>query len=96
MLGRMFAGPLAIVYIGVSLWGFILVSQYVYGEFGWIGVIVGIFILPIFYTIAPLYAGFSDGYWLPALVCYAPFVLMIVFSIIAGAIESISNRNSVD
>ena len=96
MLGRMFAGPLAIVYIGISLWGFILVSQYIYGEFGWLGVLVGVFILPIFYTLAPLYAGFSDGYWLPAMVCYAPFLLMIIVSVLAAAFDSFSILKSID
>lgn len=92
MLGRLFAGPLLIAYWGIGIWGFILVSQYIYEAAGFIGVIVAFFIFPIAYTFTPLYAGFSDGYWLPAMVCYAPLGLMLVVSIVLGLAELVSSR----
>ena len=80
MLGRLLSGPLAILYLGVGAWGFILVSQYIYLHWGYVGAFVSLFIFPATYAFVPLYAGIIDGYWLPAQVCYAPFVFMLVLS----------------
>lgn len=88
MFERMFAGPIAILYWGVGLWGFILVSQYIYQKLGWIGVIVGVLITPVAYLVAPLWAGFVDGYWTPALVCFAPIALAMILGIVGSVAES--------
>ena len=80
MLQRIFSGPLAVIYIGVGLWGFFLVAQYVLNTFGTIALIVGIFLFPVLYSLVPLYAGFVDQYWLPAMVSYAPILLAIIVS----------------
>lgn len=85
LLGRMFAGPLMVAYIGIGLWGFFLVEQYLYHIGGWLLVIGGLFFFPFIYTLAPLYAGIADGYWLPALVCYSPIALMLVMSFATSA-----------
>lgn len=85
--GRFLTGPLVIIYWGLGLWGLFLNAQYIYDGMGLIGIIVGLFIFPIVYVLTPLYAGFSDGYWLPAMVSYAPFAVMVVFSISAAAFD---------
>lgn len=89
MLARLFVGPFVIVYWGLGLWGFILVVQYIHSQLGYLGVVLSVFILPIAYTLVPLWAGFADSYWLPAIVAYSPMALMIVVSLIGTAFESL-------
>jgi hypothetical protein len=84
MLAKLFAGPLAFLYWIVGLWGFFLSIQVIYKGFGILGVFIGIIIGPISFFLAPLYAGFTEGYWLPALVSYAPIAAMLVISIVAS------------
>jgi hypothetical protein len=87
MLAKMFAGPLAFVYWIVGLWGFFLSLQVLHGLWGILGVIAGLVIAPVSYFFAPLYAGFAEGYWLPAIVSYAPVVLMTIVSTAASAFD---------
>jgi hypothetical protein len=87
MLGKLFAGPIVILYIGLGAWGFFLVSQYIAAHFGFIGVVIAVFVLPVAYGLTPLWAGLADGYWLPALVCYSPMVLMMAIGMIGSAFE---------
>lgn len=92
MFQKILAGPLMLLYVGVGLWGFFLVSQYVYYEFGWIGVVLGVIVFPAAYGLAPLYAGIVDGYWTPLFVCYAPFFLMFVLSVLGGLFTMVADK----
>jgi hypothetical protein len=87
MLGRLLSGPLSILYIGVGLWGFFLVSQYLYAQVGAVGAFLGLFVFPATYSIVPIYAGIADGYWLPAIVCYSPIALMMLLGLVASIFE---------
>lgn len=84
MLARMFAGPFAFLYWIVGAWGFFLSLKVLYSVAGIIGVIVGILVTPVSFVIAPLYAGFAEGYWLPAIVSYVPMAVMMIFSVLAA------------
>lgn len=88
MLGKLFAGPIAILYLGLGLWGFILVTQYIHLHLGAIGVTVAFFVFPAAYALTPLWAGFADGYWLPAIVCYSPMALMMIVGALGALFEA--------
>jgi hypothetical protein len=86
--------PLMILYYGIGFWGFYLIEQYLYNEFGLVAAVVAVFVFPLGYVVTPLYAGFSDGYWLPAMVAYAPIALYFAVVLLTIAYDSITSRNS--
>ena len=83
MFAKLFAGPLAFLYWIIGLWGFFLSVQVLHHHFGFLGVLVGVLIAPVSFIFAPLYAGFVDNYWLPAIVSYTPIAVMMLLSLVA-------------
>jgi hypothetical protein len=90
---RLFTIPLVIIYYGVGFWGFFLIEQYLYNEFGLLVTILAIFVLPIGYIFTPLYAGFTDGYWLPAMVAYSPIILYMSIFMLTSLYEAVTRRS---
>jgi putative effector of murein hydrolase LrgA (UPF0299 family) len=88
MLSRILSGPIAIVYYGGGLWSLALIVSYLADAWGWFFALLSLFLLPIVLYIVPLYAGFADGYWLPAQVAYGTVAVAFVLSILAGAVSS--------
>jgi hypothetical protein len=84
MLGKILTAPLAILHFGVGLWGFFLTLKYMSEKIGLFFTLISLFLAPIVYGLAPLYAGFVDGYWTPALVSYAPVALYMLVAAIGG------------
>jgi len=80
------AGYVAWVIFGI--WGFLLDLAIVNQAAGFWGVVAGIFLLPVTFVAAPLYAGVAWGNWFPLFVGYgggiAATILVGVGSAIAG------------
>lgn len=87
MFAKLFAGPLAFVYWIFGVWGFILSMQVLYDLGGIFTVVVGLVIAPVSYLLAPFYAGLANGYWLPAVVSFAPVVVIILLSTVVAVLN---------
>lgn len=79
MFARLLTGPIAVLFWGFSLWGFILTEQYIAEKMSWWAAGLAVILFPVAFAVAPLWAGFVDGYWTPLLVSYAPIILLLLF-----------------
>ena len=69
-MGALFKVPAFILYIVGGIWGLIICLGIVSSKFGFIGVLVAFFLLPITVYLAPWYAGFAQGNWFPVMLIY--------------------------
>ncbi len=74
-MGAIFKVPAGIIYILGGIWGLLICLGIIYDAFGIVGAIIAFFVLPFTLYLAPWYAAFADGNWLPVMVIYGTTVI---------------------
>lgn len=71
-----------VVWVVAGIWGFFLCLGIISDVAGFWGIIAGLFLGPITFVAAPLYAGFEQGNWFPLILNYGGgMVAMVLFGI---------------
>jgi hypothetical protein len=86
-MGMIFKVPAILIYVLGGIWGFFLCIGIVYDTLGFIGAVIAFFLLPFMLYLAPWYAGFADGNWLPVMVIYGATVAAAALFIVGGIID---------
>ena len=86
-MGAMFKVPAIIIYVLGGIWGLFITLGVIYHAFGFFFTLVAFLIFPIALYVAPLYAGFVDENWFPAIVCYGSGVLAIALYLVGSLID---------
>ena len=74
-IGNLLKGAGYIVFIGAGLWGFFLCIGIIAKAAGFWGIVAALFLAPITFLAAPLYAGFVLEDWFPLILNYGGGVL---------------------
>jgi hypothetical protein len=90
MLGKLFAGPLMLIYWLVGLWGFVLTIQFLYAHVGLLLTFVGLLFFPFTFVAVPIWAGLAEGNWLIAIVSFSPILLVYAMGGIAAILSGIA------
>lgn len=69
-LGKVIQGAGVLVFAVTGLWGFFLCLAIINEAAGFWGIVVGLFIAPVTFLAAPLWAGFTYGNWFPLVLEY--------------------------
>lgn len=59
-----------LVWVVAGIWGFFLCLGIISDAAGFWGIVAGLFLGPITFVAAPLYAGFEHGNWFPLILNY--------------------------
>lgn len=78
-IGEIFFGISMIIYFISGIWGGILIIILTNKIAGFWGIVLGLTILPITFMVAPWYALFKWGYYLPLAVNYGGLILATLF-----------------
>lgn len=84
-VGSLFKVTGIITYFVFGLWGFIISLSIVNAVAGFWGVVIGFFIFPITFVVAPWYALISWGTWHPLMIVYGGFIIATVLHSIGSS-----------
>jgi hypothetical protein len=70
-----------------GLWGFVLDLQILNRVGGFLLVLVGFFIAPITFALAPWYAGIAWGWWFPLILSYGAGILAVTLTAIGTSLS---------
>ena len=71
-----------------GLWGFFLCLAIISKAAGFFGIVVALFIGPVTFVAAPLYAGFAWGNWFPFVLNYGGVIVAVILISIGEAMSS--------
>jgi hypothetical protein len=77
-----------ISYFIFGFWGLFLDFEIVIKAAGFLGGVIGFFILPVTFLAAPFYAGIAWGDWFPLIICYGGWTLGTVFFFVGCTLNS--------
>ena len=86
-MGLIFKIPAGLLWFIGGIWGLFICWGIITDEFGTIVAVIGVFLLPIFITLAPIYEGIANGDWFPAMLVYGSSVGGIILFMIGAAID---------
>ena len=78
-LGTLFKIIGGIIFAIAGIWGMILCFKIIIYAAGFWGLVVGLFILPITFVAAPIYAGLAWGVWFPLVLNYGGGLIPAIF-----------------
>jgi hypothetical protein len=87
-IGSLLKGAGMVVWFVAGLWGFFLCLGIISHAAGFWGIVGGLFLAPITFVAAPLYAGFEHGDWFPLILNYGGSVVAMVLMGIGGAMSN--------
>jgi len=86
-VGSLLKGVGMVVWFIAGIWGFFLCLGIISHAAGFWGIVAGLFIAPLTFVAAPLYAGFEHGDWFPLILNYGGSVAGLVLMGIGGAMS---------
>lgn len=86
-MGSIFKIPGYLIYFVGGLWGFAICLGIVADKFGTIGGAIALILFPFTLTLAPFYAGFANGNWLPLALVYGSGIVGTILVAIGSAID---------
>lgn len=86
-MGSIFKIPGYLIYFIGGLWGFAICLGIVANKLGTILAVISLFFFPVTLVVAPFYAGFANGNWLPLALVYGSGILGTVLVAIGSAID---------
>ena len=87
-IGSLLKGTGFLVWAVAGIWGFFLCIGIIAHAAGFWGIVAAIFLGPITYIAAPLYAGFAHGDWFPLILNYGGGLLAMVLVAVGGAMSN--------
>jgi hypothetical protein len=85
--GRLLKGVGTLVWIVAGAWGFFLCLGIIAHAAGFWGIVAALFLGPVTFLAAPLYAGFEHGDWFPLILNYGGSLVGLVLMAIGGALS---------
>jgi len=76
-----------ILFFIVGIWALILDFQIIIYEWGFGGAVLSFLLLPIAFVVAPFYALFKYGIWMPIIVTYGGGLFTYLLLVVSGANE---------
>ena len=86
-LGKLIMVGGGIVFVITGFWGFFLCLVIISKAAGFWGIVAALFLGPVTFAAAPLYAGFAWGDWFPLLLNYGGAITATVLFVIGRAIS---------
>ena len=86
-IGSLFKVAGYIVFAIAGIWGFFLCIGIISDAAGFWGIVAALFLGPVTFVAAPLYAGFSNGDWFPLILNYGGGISAMILIGIGSAIS---------
>ena len=86
-MGSIFKVPGLIVGFLGGVWGFFICIGIVKAKLGFMGVILGMMFFPFIISLAPWYAGFAHGNWMPLIVVYGSGIAAVTLFAIGSILD---------
>lgn len=86
-MGIIFKAPAAVLYVLSSIYALFITFSIVQEAIGTFFTFVAMLILPVFFTLAPFYALFAKGQWLPIILVYGSGAVCWILFAIGEAID---------
>lgn len=87
MIGGIFKVIGMTIWVGTGLWGFFLCLAIISKAAGFWGIVAAIFLGPITFIAAPLYAGFAWDNWFPLVLNYGGAAVSFIVIALGGAMS---------
>lgn len=85
-IGNLLKGVGIFVWVVAGIWGFFLCLGIISSVAGFWGIVAGLFLGPITFVAAPLYAGFEHGNWFPLILNYGGSLAAMALIGIGGVV----------
>ena len=86
-IGSLFKGAGMVTWVVSGIWGFFLCIGIISDAAGFWGIVGALFLGPITFVAAPLYAGFQHGNWFPLILNYGGSLVAMTLIFIGSLIS---------